>query len=411
MMRILLPLVALAATLSAASPGLLTIQGRAAYPIGSYELPKDDAALKEMVDAGINLFHCNSAADLERVAKLGAQGWISLPLQTGTADGKLKKAIEAVKDHPALAAWEGPDEIVWNFTAYSGLFRNKTYPTKDEWWRQTDLARDLADRQAAEVMPKMVEATRLIRELDTRRHPIWINEAARSDLAYMRQYMESIDITGCDIYPVLATKRALMEVADFTDRFRKAGYGRPVWMVLQGFAWGTLQGFEQAVTYPTFAETRAMAWAAVTHRARGVLYWGMNAAPMDPGCRQSLYAMTAELAAVQPFLVAPEASDVKLELIDSEEFTRPARGVSYTARWVNGEWLVVLVNEDDRAHYGVVVSGLRGARQLDELYTKRSAEVRHGELVTRLLPYEVKVFATGRKWECQRRQGRDYVRP
>ena len=58
-------------------------------------------------------------------------------------------------------------------------------------------------------------------------------------------------------------------------------------MVLQGFAWGKLSDRHEDIAYPTFAETRAMAWATVTHGAKAVLYWGMTAAPPDPGFRQS----------------------------------------------------------------------------------------------------------------------------
>ncbi|MHC4528497.1 MAG: hypothetical protein ACYS29_11515, partial [Planctomycetota bacterium] len=32
----------------------------------------------------------------------------------------------------------------------------------------------------------------------------------------------------------------------------------------------------------------------------------------------------------------------------------------------------------------------------------------HGELVTRMQPYQVQVFATSRKWESKRQQGRDF---
>ena len=39
------------------------------------------------------------------------------------------------------------------------------------------------------------------------------------------------------------------------------------------------------------------------------------------------------------------------------------------------------------------------------------AELARGEFATRLLPYEVKVFASSRKWETSRKAGRDFVQP
>lgn len=410
MRKYLLPALVLVPCLLPAA-GYITINGNPRFPIGNYELPKDDAGLKEMAAAGINLFHCGSKGDLDRVAAVGAKGWVSLPMQVGGADAKLRQRILELKDHPALAAWEGPDEIVWSITAYSGLYRNKTYPARDEWWRQTPLAVNYSEREAAKVMPNLISAAKLIRRLDTTGRPIWINEAAESDLKLIREYLDSIDITGCDDYPIHAATRKPMLVADYTTRYRKVGRDKPVWMVLQGFAWGKLQGYEEDITYPTFAETRTMAWATITHGARGVLYWGMSAAVPDPGFRQSIYAITSELSTVQPFLVLPDVTGGRVEVIDSKDFDVPSRGVSSIIRRSSTDWLVVLVNEDDRSHMGVVVHGLTGATHLEELYSPYRTAVRRGEFITRLMPHEVKVFASSRKWESQRRRGRDFVKP
>lgn len=389
----------------------LSHNGRAVFPIGSYELPKDDAGLRAMAEAGINLVRCRNRADLDRAAAAGIQGWMVLPLHLGIEDGKLGRLIESVKDHPALAVWEGPDEIVWNFTAYSGLHRSGVYPSPDEWWRQSPLAVAHAEREAARIMPKLRAGIQLVRQKDPRRRPVWINEASRSDLKYIRQYSDLIDITGCDLYPIHAATRLPVSIADLTDRYRRVGPGLAVWMVLQGFAWGQLAGREERVTYPALEESRLMAWAAITHGARGVLYWGMDAAPPSEVFRESLYAVTAELSALQPFLVAPEARGVKVDVIDSEDFDKPRRGVSWICRRTGPDWMVVLVNEDDRPHMGVAVSGLPEGARLEQLYGGEWVSVVRGEFVTRMKPHEVKVFATGRRWEKIRPAGRVFVMP
>lgn len=390
------------------SQGLLEKDGRLLFPIGSYELPKDEARLREMAAAGVNLVRCRDRRDLDRAAAAGLLGWVPLPLQIGPNESRLRELIESLRDHPALAVWEGPDEIVWNFTAFSGLFRSGVYPTPDEWWRQTPRALRYAEQQAATLMPRLRGAIEMLRGMDPRRRPVWINEAARSDLKYIREYLDWVDITGCDVYPIHAHRREPLAVADYTERYKRVGRGRPVWMVLQGFAWGELPGGSEAVSYPSFAETRLMAWSAITHGARGILYWGMDAAPPVEAFRQSLYAMTSELAALQPFLTAQDAPGVRVEVIDSENFRSAGRGVSWLCRQAAGDCLVVLVNEDDWAHRGIVVSGLNGVRRLELLYGEESAEVRGGEFVTRLLPYEVKVFAGSRRWESGQGMGREF---
>ena len=59
---------------------------------------------------------------------------------------------------------------------------------------------------------------------------------------------------------------------------------------------------------------------------------------------------------------------------------------------------------------GVVLEGLDAlnGRTLNLLYEKGGETISHGELMVRMRPYEVKVLATGRRWESARRQGRDY---
>ena len=153
-----------------------------------YELPKTDAELKRMAAAGINLVRAGSAADLDRASANGMLGWVPVPMQLGNdSAGVLRKAVEAVKNHPALAVWEGPDEIVWGFTAFSGLFRNGTYESRDEWWRQTPRAITYSETRAAEIMPRLREGARLVRSLDAKKRPLWINEAAESDMKFIRQ--------------------------------------------------------------------------------------------------------------------------------------------------------------------------------------------------------------------------------
>lgn len=395
--------------------GLLNHGGCAAFPIGSYEMPKSDADLKSMAEAGMNLVHCGNAADLDRAARAGMLGWVSVPMQIGDDQkGVLRNAIDGVKAHPALAVWEGPDEVVWNFTALSQLFKSGIHKVKGEWWLQTPHARDYAEKEAAQIMPQLREGARLVRTLDPKRRPLWINEAAKSDLGYIRQYIDSIDITGCDIYPIHDNEKEPATVADYTDRYKAAGRGRPVWMVLQAFSWGGLKGYStEAVTYPTFDETRLMAYASLTHGAKAILYWGSYAVPQGDPFRASILAMTSELSALQPFLVAPEDKTVRVKLIESEGRGQAGdRGVSWMARRTATDWLIALVNEDARAHMGVEVGGLAllNGRALHELYTGDSVKVSRGEIVARLTRHQVKVYSTSRKFETARRAGREYTR-
>ncbi|MCA9166084.1 MAG: hypothetical protein KDB23_00380, partial [Planctomycetales bacterium] len=122
----------------AIAAGFLQRNGKALFPLGTYELSQDDAELKRRVAAGVNLFRCESREDLDRVQRAGAMGWIPIPLQGGPSD-EFAARIASLADHPALAVWEGPDEIIWTFTAYSGLKQTAGY-TRADWETQQPIA-------------------------------------------------------------------------------------------------------------------------------------------------------------------------------------------------------------------------------------------------------------------------------
>ncbi|MFC1715777.1 hypothetical protein ACFL6S_19065 [Candidatus Poribacteria bacterium] len=406
--------------------GLLTKDGRRLFPIGFYELPQGDAELAAMAESGVNLVRCGNEDGLDRVGALDMMGWVSLPVHSGVTDS-LRERVESLVDHPALAVWEGPDEIVWNFTAFSHLWRKDkigVFEHKREWWMQTPLVIEYSEKKASEIIPNMREAIRLVRSLDKHNRQFWINEARDSDLKFVRQYIDEVDITGCDDYPVAVDSHNVSRVGSSTERWKQVGRGRPVWMVLQGFSWSDLDETPGDPAYPTFAESRLMAYNCIAHGARGILYWGSSymKSPGHEAFRESLYALTSELSALQPFLTAPEERYVQVRPIEAKRATdtMPGHesglppvelGVRMTARRTGRDWLIILVNEDNRIQMGVEVSGLNALNGMEFclLYGDETVTVNNGELITRMKPLEVKVFATGQRWETHRLNGRDFA--
>ncbi len=385
--------------------GFLSADGSALFPIGIYEMPADDQALQEMADAGINLVHCGSRKDLDRAQAVGMKGWFPLGVQQGATE-ELRKRIKSVVDHPALAVWEGPDEIVWTFTAYSYLAKKAGF-TRDDWNAQTAKAVAYSEKEAARIIPRMREGIALVRRLDTHGRPFWMNEAADSDVKFVRQYIDSVDIIGCDYYAVRSTGTDLQSVGRLVDRWDAIGRGRPVWMVLQAFSWHVANPTRERL-YPTFAESRFMAYDSLAHGAKGLLYWGSSEID-DPDFRTSLYALTSELAALQPFLTGAAPDEVKATVID-DLFDPPGRGVRAKLFQHGADSLLLLVNEDAERHLGVDVTGLDmlQGQQLSLLYGNETATVAHGGIVTRLQGYEVKLFATNPRYQSARTAGRNY---
>ena len=392
--------------------GLLVKNGQRVFPIGWYELPEDNTSLKEMADAGINVVRCWSQKDLDHVQSFGMQGWIRLPLENG-ATTDFKKQVQSIMNNPALAVWEGPDELVWNFTGGSALYTTlKVYKTRTAWKDQSPEAVQYARKKSQEIFHNMKEAISYLRSVDPYNRQIWINEAANSDVSYVRQYLDLIDITGCDKYPV-TTKRDsaklrsdIAQIGSVTERWKEIAEGKPVWMVLQ--ACSRYEKYTKENTaYQAFDESRFMTYDAIVHGARGILYWNAQFLQSED-CRQSLYALTSELNALQPFLIAPEQKQIKASVIKD----RPSEmdHVVCMARQFGREWMIVLVNDDDTSHLGVTVNGLThlDGIKLYELYGDEEATIKKEEFTTRMKPFEVKVFTTGRKWETIRVKGRDY---
>ncbi len=296
---------------SAAAEPLLTsnhmaiVDGRPRFLLGLYENPKDDAVLKQAVEAGFNLIHAGaSKKSLDRLHAHGVKAWVNLGGalnlrdDSAAARDRLCKTVNALKDHPALLIWEGPDEALWNvwYINHLNYFGSKEFPAVDAAIEKAKAAgsggsdeeaalRRMADRckklmarglweafdaeraalwkrlgakppQPAARMADRAEVARRVGEGMTRgmqavrqadpRHLIWLNHAPRNSIQSMQFFNRAADMAGCDIYPVpvqhapghsdLPVQR-LTCVGDYTERMRAAAPGKACAMVLQGFGW------------------------------------------------------------------------------------------------------------------------------------------------------------------------------
>ena len=342
-MTLLIGVTVLAVGSAFAAPGallnkerMLLVNGQPRFILGLYENPKDDAVLKEAIEAGFDLIHCApDAAALDRVQRFGAMAWVNvggaLDLSQDAANRRtqLTTLAKRLSNHPALLVWEGPDEILWNNwwltteqlgsereamrSAASGkpelealnsraqdFYGRGLYAefqqARAEFWSKVGrpapggtIRIDDAAARVRKTGDGITAGIRALRETDPR-HVIWLNHAPRNSLADLRLYNRAVDMAGCDIYPVPANRavghsdlsdKGLTSVGAYTDRMRQAAPGKACAMVLQGFGWRELQSkvneHETAVGIgrrPTWAESRFMAYDAIIHGANAILYWG-----------------------------------------------------------------------------------------------------------------------------------------
>ncbi|HPA04345.1 MAG TPA: hypothetical protein PLB67_07905, partial [Candidatus Hydrogenedentes bacterium] len=100
--------------------GMITVNGQRTLIIGSYYPAQSDRPYADMAEAGFNLVRTNSSPEeMDKALAAGLMTWTSV----GTIDlenreastAKLLDAVNAIKEHPALALIESVDEPAWTW--------------------------------------------------------------------------------------------------------------------------------------------------------------------------------------------------------------------------------------------------------------------------------------------------------
>ena len=281
--------------------GMITVNGQRTLIIGSYYPAQSDRPYADMAEAGFNLVRTNgSPEEMDKALAAGLMTWTSV----GTIDlenreastAKLLDAVNAIKEHPALALIESVDEPAWT-------------------WMKAET------RVPAQ---PFVEAYPLIKAADPH-HLLYMNHAPTNLVKTMQAYNAGTDVVACDIYPVnpggLRPMYALFEdghqgdlnnltisqVGDYVDKMRRVtGPNRPLLMVLQAFAWEALRDEkerdESKVLYPTWEESRFMAFQSLIKGANGIIYWGSHTMPQPSDAWTGITRVTREIADLAPVL-------------------------------------------------------------------------------------------------------------
>ena len=181
-------------------------------------------------------------------------------------------------------------------------------------------------------------------------YPAWLNHAPRltgsPDMPNQsfdngRRFARAANLTGADIYPIPEghghnnlKNRTMSCVGEYTDMCRELTWDtKPVWMIIQAFGWSEEGGKLDAKNpRPTEKQLRFMIWNAVTHGARGIVWYGA-------GCKDVYSEWWRDFAKVN--LELKELTDLMVQSPIEE-----IKGLPAGVRGIRGKGYAIYVNEN-----------------------------------------------------------------
>lgn len=371
------------------SDGMMVIDGKRTFIIGSYHLPKTDNSYKTLSANGYNLIHTQEDIKaLDQANANGLKAWISVgfinekTIKTDTA--RISSIINQYKEHAALLFWELVDEPAFNW-----------------------------NKAAVRIPPgPLIDTYKFIKTLDAE-HPVYTNHGPVNLISTLQKYNPSTDVVACDIYPVIPQgirptyalypdgqqgdllNTYISQVGEYADKMKKVVYhSRPLFMVLQAFAWEMLKPEVERdptmILYPTYEQSRFMAYNAIVHGANGVIYWGTNYTPQPSAFMDDLNKVTRELSEMNEVLTAesifPDIVKTYHELRYSVD-----TGVEILARQVGGDVYLLTVNSD-KTPVRLTLSRLLKYKKAIILNEGRELEIVNGSMTDDYKPFDVHIY-------------------
>lgn len=245
--------------------------------------------------------------------------------------------------------------------------------------------------------PLLARTAAALRAIDPNRR-IWVNFSPHARDEQLRSYAATADIVGIDIYPIREGDGSYLDnlplhaVGEHTERARAAVEDWvDVWMILQAFGYSDLPNEGGRGRRPTPGELRFMAYDALVHGARGVIFFGShqlrNLIPLDePVWNTAVRTLARELQVIGPTLRLGETND---SLVVEPPFV-----VARSARWMGRE-IVIAVNESDQAISAAILLE-QPAAHAHELFERRPANIQDRRIIDAFPPWGVHVYAVTR---------------
>jgi hypothetical protein len=360
----------------------LVVDGKPFFPLGWYGAHN----MPHLEEIAASPFNCILDYGINELALDGIRGYLDAAQAHGL------KLIYSMNDlYPAatyyqqIGPWRGSEEM-----ARGIISTFKDHPAIIAWYLNDELPR--------EMIPDLMRYYDLVRATD-QGHPTFIVHFVRGILG---DFAPTTDVLGIDIYPV--PSRPLTQVSELTDAGRQATQGlKPVWMVLQAFAWyqyrtpedpaaaggrGRIPSEDELLTgrAPTRDEERCMTYLALTHGAQGLIYYcyyDLRVLPQYQEMWGWMKQIGAEVKQLSPALLSP----VKLAV----EVRGDAHKLHALLKEHEGKWYLLAVNGEPTPARGEFL--LPGAAEsVRVMFEERTAAISERTLADDFAPYAAHVY-------------------
>ena len=166
---------------------------------------------------------------------------------TNTA-AALKNVVDTFRNHPALGLWKNYDEAWWGGISVQNLLNGYT----------------------------------VIKQEDTS-HPVAQTHAPRGMVSDLQPYNVAADVLAVDIYPVVAsgsasnppiTNTGVSQVGDWANEIAQVAGGHKEFWLIEQIAFSGTTPPAHTLVFPTFQQSRFMAYQAINNGARGLMFFG-----------------------------------------------------------------------------------------------------------------------------------------
>lgn len=255
---------------------VLVVNGRKVFPImmspgppTRSRTPAGVDAFKELREAGVLLTRMSQTTDWNATVRAQQQAQLDWALEQGifcmvnlrelsefaagdtATEAALRDLANQFKNHPALGLWKNKDEAWWGKVSADDLKRGYD----------------------------------VIKQEDAN-HPVEQTHAPRGTVADLRPYNAAADILALDIYPVsippgknsLLANKEISMVGDYTKFLAEVANGEKQYWMIEQIAWSGVTPPNNTLVFPTFRQSRYMAYQAIINGARGLMFFGGNVA-------------------------------------------------------------------------------------------------------------------------------------